>query len=261
MRKQLTALYLLAATGLLLAVGGPKTFGQRHHYDDADLPEREETNQTYPLAPGARVDVSVIAGPVTIQTANVAEATVHIVRSAETRADLDSFTIAIDHSPDSLTVRFRDLAHVENLKCRQNVTLTVPRNINLRLNAIAGPVKVGEIDGSIHLTGISGRVDVEQAQGYSEISGISGVLTVNIRQLSERGIHISGISGRVELHLAEDLNANVSVSGIMGNIDIAGPNLSMTKLGSTTFSGRVGAGGAPISVSGISGHVAFRGGI
>ena len=54
-----------------------------------DLSERDEINQTIELASGARVEVSGINGTVDIETGNTGVAEVHIVRSANNRADLD----------------------------------------------------------------------------------------------------------------------------------------------------------------------------
>jgi hypothetical protein len=126
------------------------------------------------------------------------------------------------------------------------------------MNAISGPVKIGEIDGALRLSGISGRVDVAQALGYSEISGISGVLSISVPQLSDRGMRISGISGKVELRLAGNLNANLNVSGVNGDVNTATSNVTLNKVGHSNFAGKVGAGGSVISVSGISGSVTFR---
>src|SRR5215470_11555904 len=221
MRNKLIALCAVAALFLVLMPQTLKTSAQAGYDDVRDLPEREEINQTYKLAPGARVELSIVAGPVTIETNTGDTAFVHIIRSAETRDELDCYRVDIENTPASLVIRHHQnsASSCYSVRSRQRVTLSLPRNIDLRLNAISGPVKIGEIDGNIHLSGISGRVNVEPALGRSEISGISGVLVMNISKLSDHGIHISGISGRVELHLAGDLNANVSVSGILGNID------------------------------------------
>jgi DUF4097 and DUF4098 domain-containing protein YvlB len=234
---------------------------QRRRVDDRDYAEREETNQTYELAPGARVELSVISGSVDVQTTNGASAEVHIVRMGETRKDLDCYTIAVEHTPTSLIMRHKQerTDECQNIRARQQVTLRLPRNVDLKLNAISGPVTIGEIDGALRLSGISGRVEVAQALGYSEISGISGVLSISIPQLSERGMRVSGISGKVELRLARNLNADLNVSGVNGDVNAEAPNVTLNKVGHSNFAGKVGAGGSVISVSGISGSVTFRG--
>lgn len=257
----LGVLVLALALPTLTGASSQDRRSERRGGRDREMTEREDINQTFELAPGARVELSVISGPVEVQTTNSNVAEVHIVRMGETRTDLDCYKIAIEHTPDSLVMRHRQerTDECQNIRARQEVTLRLPRNVDLKLNAISGPVKIGEIDGTLRLSGISGRVEVAQAPlGFSDISGISGVLSITIPRLSDRGIRVSGISGRVELLLASDLNANLNVSGINGDVNAAAPNVTLNKVGHSNFSGRVGAGGSTISVSGISGSVTFR---
>jgi len=246
---------------LLLLVPLSGVSQQRRDSDDRNYPEREEINKSYELAPGSRVELSVISGSVDVETSNTSVAEVHIIRMGETRKDLDCYTIDIEDTPNSLIMRHKQerTGGCSNIRAKQQVTLRLPRNVDLKLNAISGPVKIGEIDGSLRLSGISGRVDVAQALGYSDISGISGVLSISVPRLSDRGIRVSGISGKLELRLASNLNANLSVSGISGDLNNVAPNITLNKVGEDHFAGKVGGGGSVISVSGISGSVTFRG--
>jgi DUF4097 and DUF4098 domain-containing protein YvlB len=259
MRNRLICTLIITIAALTVAPISNAT-GQKHYKDDRDYAEREEINQTYQLAPGADVELSVIAGPVEIETTNGNTAEVHIVRMGETRKDLDCYTIAIDHTPNSLIMRHKQMRSddCQNIRSKQEVTLRLPRNVDLKLSAIAGPVKIGELDGSLRMSGISGRVDVAQALGFSDISGISGELSISIPRLSDKGIRVSGISGKVEIKVAGDLNADLNVSGINGDVNAAASNVTINKVGRSEFAGKVGAGGSRISVSGISGSVTFR---
>src|SRR6185295_18182653 len=72
---------------------------------ERDLPERDEINQTFELSNGARVEVSGINGTVDIETSNSNSAEVHIVRSANNRADLEYHKIIIEQAPNRLVVR------------------------------------------------------------------------------------------------------------------------------------------------------------
>jgi DUF4097 and DUF4098 domain-containing protein YvlB len=260
MRRKLITLLSLTILALTLAPLSGANQQQRSGVD-REYTEREEIHKTYELSPGARVELSVISGSVNVETTNGNTAEVHIVRMGETRTDLDCYTISIEHTPSSLIMRHRQerTEGCQNIRAKQKVTLRLPRSVDLKLNAISGPVNIGEIDGTLRLSGISGRVEVAQALGFSEISGISGVLSISISRLSERGIRVSGISGKVELRLANELNADLNVSGINGDVNAAAPNVSLNKVGHSKFEGRVGSGGSVISVSGISGSVTLRG--
>ena len=79
MRKKLTIALSVAVLALMVA---PLTGAgqQRKHLEDRDYTEREEINQTYELAPGASVQLSVISGSVDVETTTGNTAEVHIVR-------------------------------------------------------------------------------------------------------------------------------------------------------------------------------------
>src|ERR1044071_1231740 len=89
-------------TCLMMLVCGapvPATTVQR-----SDFTERDEFNRTYQLAPGSRVDVSSIRGPVEITTGDSATAEVQIIRTARTRADLEYHKIEVEQTSNGLVV-------------------------------------------------------------------------------------------------------------------------------------------------------------
>jgi hypothetical protein len=135
--------------------------------------------------------------------------------------------------------------------------MRIPRNVDFTASGINGRATVGEIEGPVKLSGINGRVDVAQARGYTEISGINGSVTMLITQLTERGIRVSGVNGSVSLKFGEALNADLSVSGINGAVNTDGlPNVTVQgRISRQNFNARIGAGGAPINVSGVNGSV------
>jgi hypothetical protein len=261
MKNKIMMLSLVALLALMLAPMTAKA--QRHSGDDSEFSERDEINQTLTLASGARVEVRGVNGTVDIETAAGATAEIHIVRLARSRDDLNYHKIIIEPSANSLIVRGENDNDHGNHQVRHRVTLRLPRQIDLSVSGVNGRATVGAIDGPIQLNGINGAVEVGQAVGYAKISGINGRVKVNIVRLSERGIHVSGVNGGVELQFAEDLNADVEVTGINGRVNADVPNVTvMGKLERNSFRARVGAGGTPIIINGVNGHVKLtRGGV
>ena len=226
--------------------------------DNDDLQEKDEFQQSYQLSPGAKVEVRGINGAVDIETGAGSTAEVNVVRSARNRDDLEFRKVIVEHTPTSLIIRSENERERvgRNRDVRQRVTLMLPRAVDLGVSGVNGKVGVGEIDGPVRLSGINGRVDVAQAMGYSEISGINGRVKVNISQLGTRGIHVSGVNGGVELSFAEDLNADLDVTGINGSVNTDVANVTVFgKLDRQNFHAKIGAGGSPIKVNGINGHV------
>lgn len=259
MKNKMRLLSLIA----LIALASVTAQAQKHYNnDDRDFSERDEINQTYQLAAGARVEVRGINGAVDVETASGATAEVHIVRSARSRDDLNYHKIIIEQTGGGLVVRGDNEKDYGNHQVRHRVTLRLPRQIDLGVHGVNGRVAVGAVDGPVQLSGINGAVEVGQAVGYANISGINGRVKVNIVRLSERGINVNGINGGVEIQFADDLNADVEVTGINGRVNADVPNVTVVgKLERNNFRARIGAGGTPIIINGINGQVKLtRGG-
>ncbi|HJZ67831.1 MAG TPA: hypothetical protein VKF81_06910 [Blastocatellia bacterium] len=263
MKKNLFALLLVATVIFTVAVSGLSSSGQRERSrdrdsEDSEFSEKDEFHQTYQLSAGARVEVRGINGAVEIETAPGSTAEVNVVRSARTREDLEFHKVLVEQTATSLVVQ-GEKDHSGSSRghnVRQHVTLRLPRQVDLAVSGINGRATVGQIDGPVKLSGINGRVEVAQAMGYSDISGINGQVKMTISQLGERGIHVSGVNGGVELFFAEDLNADLDVTGINGSVNPAVANVTVLgKIDRQNFHAKIGAGGSPIKVSGVNGHV------
>jgi hypothetical protein len=277
MKKSLFALFVGASVVFALA---PESFGsaqererQRtstrtttttststHSSDRDDLQEKDEFQQSYQLSAGAKVEVRGINGTVDIQTGPGSTAEVSIVRSARNREDLEYRKVIVEQTATSLVIRSENdrerSGAGRNRDVRQRVTLKLPRAVDLGVSGVNGRVDVGEIDGPVRLSGINGRVEVAQAMGYSDISGINGRVKITIAQLGARGIHVSGVNGGVELSFSEELNADLDVTGINGGVNTDVANVTVFgKVDRQNFHAKIGAGGSPIKVSGVNGHV------
>ena len=234
----------------------------RSYSDDSEFTERDEFRQSYTLAAGSAVRLSGINGAVDVETASGNAAEVYVVRTARNKSDLDYHKIIVEQTASGLVVRGEKENNSygrdnDRRQVRQRVTMRIPRNVDFTASGINGRATVGEIEGPVKLSGINGRVDVAQARGYTDISGINGSVTMLITQLTERGIRVSGVNGSVNLKFSDALNADLSVTGINGAVSTEGlPNVTVQgRISRQNFNARIGAGGAPINVSGVNGSV------
>jgi hypothetical protein len=228
--------------------------------DDSEFTERDEFRQSYSLAPGAQVRVSGMNGSVDVETSAGGAAEVYVLRTARSRSDLDYHKVVVEQTSAGLVVRgVNDDDHGwrgDNHQVRQRVVMKIPRNVDFTASGINGKATVGELDGPVRLSGINGRVDVAQARGYVDISGINGSVSMLIAQVSERGIRVSGVNGSVVLRFDGALNADLAVNGINGSVNADMPNVTLQgRVSRTSFNAKIGAGGSPISVSGVNGSV------
>jgi hypothetical protein len=231
-------------------------------FQDNDYTERDETNQTYALSPGAKVTINDIAGPVEIETWDGETAEVHIVRSARTREDLDHKKIIVEHTPSSLSIFTEPQPRRDRwdrVQVRQRVTLKLPRRISLKANDIAGRVRVGEIDGDVNINDVAGSLEVSRVNGSPHINDIAGSVKIAVGELGPGGLRINDIAGRLEIVIGAGTNADLDVSDVSGHIGVDVPNaVVMGKLDRERYKGKLGAGGPPIVISDIAGSVTVR---
>jgi DUF4097 and DUF4098 domain-containing protein YvlB len=280
---------------VMLACGAPRAGSTTETAHRDDFQERDEINQTYELAPGARVEVSSIRGPVEIVNADTAKAEVQIIRTARTRADLEYHKIEVELVGNSLVVRGvqePEQRRRENIRVNHKVLLKLPRQIDLSVKSVSGWLKVGDVDGQTHVSSISGSADIGnvtnklqvssisgslevgnvgaearvnsisgslrlgQVNGSLDVSSVSGGLNATLVSLDPQGIHIKSVSGSVEIGFKSDLNADFSAEHVSGEVYFDIPNVTRdSETKSPNVRARIGAGGTPITISSVSGNI------
>lgn len=224
--------------------------------DPGDMPLKEDINKTYQLARGARVEVTGIAGPVEVTVSDSDTATVHVVRSAQTREDLDCYRTVVEGNADRIEIRHEQFKRdrCASIRARQRVKLAVPRYVDLHLSTIAGDVSAGAIEGMVKLEKIAGHVALNGAQSV-EISSLASGLTMHIDRVSARGMQIEAVAGAVELKVGEKLDADVVVNDTLGQVVAETSRAKISKVSDSKYRVKLGAGGAEISFTGITGNV------
>ncbi|HEX7177265.1 MAG TPA: hypothetical protein VF240_18555 [Pyrinomonadaceae bacterium] len=237
-----------------------------HRHQSAEAAGRDETHETFEMQPGARVEVRGINGNVKVETSATTTAEVHVVRTADNGSALANRRISVEQNSTGLVVRgesrgggwWRRIFGGSG-QAREEVTLRVPRRVNLETRGINGQVVVGEIDGSVEVSGVNGSVELGQASVRAELNGVNGQVTLALDRAGERGIGMSGINGDVEFRIRESINADVEVTGQNGGVTLNVPNVTrQERPNRSRMSARFGSGGAPVRLSGINGNVRFQ---
>ena len=260
-----------------------------------DFKERDEFNQTYQLAAGARVEVSSIRGPVEITNGDSATAEVQIIRTARTREDLEYHKIEVEQTANGLVVRGvqePEDRRERNIQVNHHVILKLPRRIELSVSSVSGSLKVGDVDGQTtvssisgsgnlgniggklqvssvsgslqvgnvgadaRVNSISGNLGLGQVNGSLDVSSVSGSLNVTLLSLSPQGIHIRSVSGSIEIGFKNEVNADFNAESVSGQVYLNVPNVTReSEEKSPNVRARIGAGGTPISISSVSGNI------
>jgi len=220
-----------------------------------DLPFKEEIRRSFQLGAGARVSVESISGPVDVETTGGNTAEVYIVRSGQTQRDLDCYRTVVEQTAGGLSIRHDQ--ECRNIRSHQRVHLSLPRDVNLRIESVSGDVHIGAIEGSTHLNSISGGVWLAQTGGDTRINSISGEVNLNVTRLGS-GLKLDSISGKIVLGLADGLSADVRAESISGRISSEIPGVTVEKVGDSDYRAQVGSGGAPVSINSVSGSITLR---
>jgi hypothetical protein len=227
---------------------------------------REESHQAFKLDAGARVEVGGINGTVEVRTVDGDTAEVHVVRTAGTAEDLEYNRVSVECTPASLVVRGESgggggFWHwlSGGRRARQEVTLVLPRRVELSASHVNGSVSVGELEGSVEVAHVNGRVEVAQAVGRSEVSHVNGGVRFGVSQLGAEGMDVSHVNGNIEIRFRQAVNADVEVERQNGGISVNVPNVTkQERLSRTHSSLRFGSGGAPLQISHVNGNVRFE---
>jgi hypothetical protein len=126
------------------------------------------------------------------------------------------------------------------------------------MSSIAGDVDIAPIDGRLKLDSMAGPVRIRGVRS-ADISSLAGGLSLTLLPLDRRGVRVSSVVGMTDITFARGANADVRVDSVMGNTTSDSRNI---RLGWSNgrATARVGAGGTPVTVSSIVGHVTFHGG-
>lgn len=180
-----------------------------------------ESRYTFTLSENALVEVLKINRDVTIQTHDSAVAEVIITRRAEQQKHLKYHQVVPKATPAGLRIEGKEdrKAYKRGITVEQQVTLRVPRQVNLEVRNIGGSVWIGEVEGPVTIEQVSNSLEMRVA-GNAELTAKS-------------------IGGGIYISLPT-----------VPETDPQSAAVSMTT--------RIGSGGVPILINKVSGSVFIR---
>ena len=229
----------------------------------------EEFHQTYPLSGNGRVSLTNISGAVRVVAWDRDEVKVDAVkhaysperlREAQIRVDASASRVRIETEYPYSTLRWSDERRHEN-PASVEYTLTVPRgasvgeinlvNGGLTVEGLAGPVNASSVNGPVRASGLTGAVN---------LSVVNGRLDATLDRLNESGaVHLSAVNGPLTVTIPSDSNAVVQASTVHGQItnDFNLP-VRVGEYVGRDLEGRLGRGGARVSLSNVNGTIHLR---
>ena len=257
--------------------------------DDNREEQVERYTKTIRLGANGQLDVSNIAGDITVARGSGSDAAIEVVKTArgrsadDARSLLQLVQVEIVERGGRVEVRTQyptgDQMQRNN---RRNVNVSVAYNITapagtrLIVKSISGSVKVTDIKGEVSADSVSGDVRISGSGRVATAKSVSGTVDVSdtqidgtlvagsisgdviLRRLTARRIDTSSISGGVRL---EDVQCEqIDAQSISGTINFVGPLTRSGRYSLKSHSGEVrvaipGGSGFEVEASSFSGDV------
>ena len=261
----------------------------RVRQDRVEGPEQtERTSRTFTLDGGV-IDLSNIAGDITITRAGGNTATVDIVKRARARTDeeakalLESVQVVVTERNNRVSIEAQHPRHGETRRGPRRdghvevaYSLAVPGGTRVRAHSISGGVTAKDVRGELSLESVSGGIrvagagrvavaksisgDVEltdvDSEGALEAASASG--TVTLRRVKARSVEAGSVSGSVVLEGVEALR--VEGQTVSGEVRFSGPLARSGRYELSSHSGSVhtvvtGGSGFDLEATSFSGNV------
>ena len=232
--KQSILIVIGGVLASLLAIPQAAAFFAPSARSESDaMRESDEIRQSFKLTPGTRVEISSIRGPVEIETSGGDTAEILITRNADNPADLQSDKIVIDNKAGRLIIRGETApGGNKNRHVDHHATLKLPRDINVSINSISGPVQLADLNGQFEVSSVSGSVTLDKVTQQARFKSISGDVkigqvggplditsvsgSVKLDQVAH-GANIQSVSGDVRITQATD---SIDISSVSGNVSV-----------------------------------------
>jgi hypothetical protein len=211
--------------------------------------QRETTTRTVNIGANGEIDLTNIAGDITISRGGGNATTIEVVKSARGTSDADAqemlklVRVEINERGSRAEVRTiypdrQQRGDRRNINVSTVYTVTAPAGTRVVARSISGNIRVTDIQGELVLDTTSGNVDVTNAARVTRAKTVSGNVTLS-RVRAESGLEASSISGNVILR---DVEARrLSLNSISGNVQIE--SAISERVEAQTMSGNVVFGG------------------
>jgi DUF4097 and DUF4098 domain-containing protein YvlB len=180
------------------------------------------------------------------------------------RLNLSNRNVDVEEQDNVFTVRSTGLG-----EC---ISLEVPVQTSLKIEAHNGPVEVAGVQGDVEVDSHNGHVTLSNVSGTANVTTRNGILIVSMDRVeANKPTSFSSVNGKIDITLPADLKANLKLKAFQGDIwtdfDVlmAGSRATATSGNSgegkyklnfdRTISGTINGGGVDITLNTLNGAI------
>lgn len=249
--------------------------------------QTERTTKTLRLGANGQLDLSNIAGDITITAGGGSDATIEIVKTArartadEAREMLQLVQVDVAERSGRGEVRARyprgdERRGRRNINVSIDYTVTAPAGTAITAKSVSGEVSAKGIKGELSLESVSGDIRIESAARVARAKSVSGSVDIAdatldgsleassvsgdviLRRVNARRVDAESVSGSVEM--TDVRCSSVDASSVSGNMKYSGALAENGRYELASHSGEIrvivdGSIGFELDASSFSGSV------
>jgi len=171
----------------------------------------QPVNETYPVAPGAEIEIDVLSGTVTIVAGSPGQVVVtgtlgDGVESLEIDGDEDGVYIDVEYDED-----YHGKQQVDT-----DLMISVPAGAAISVETVSASISVDGVNGELDLESVSGNVDIATMPAALDVETVSG--NISVASAPDES-DVSSVSGKIEIQAA---GGSIDVENVSGKIMIRG---------------------------------------
>ena len=159
------------------------------------------------------VDLRVLNGGATVKEWDRDDVLVRarVMARAKTRSEAERAVRETVVDVDDGVIRAR-MPHGDDLQTSVSYEVYAPRDTDLDLAALNGPVRVYGLDGRIHIEAMNGPIYVEDVNGSVDLMSMNGPVEVELEGASWRGsgLTVEATNGPITLSVPRDYSARLA---------------------------------------------------
>ncbi len=225
----------------------------------ADVTDRQ--TRLVPLPSGKILAIEVTIGNIRVDGWDKPEVEIVVERRAPSAAQLARLPLAIDDTPERITVRAVQTDHTTDAALRADVSVRVPRDAVIdRVDVLEGRIAVEGFNGRLTAAIRRGPIDAKDVSGTLRLeTEIGGIVLTNAR-LSPKGLlRVRTFNGDVKLSLAErPADARIMALALNGQITSDIPLTRRDTWGPRWAEATLGKGEPVISIDVVTGTVEIK---
>jgi len=171
----------------------------------------QPVSETYPIGPGAEVDIDVLSGTVTIVAGSGG-----LVEVTGTLGDgVESLEIDGDEDGVYIEVEYDEHYHGKQ-QVDTDLTIRVPAGVVLSVETVSASISVDGVTGELDLETVSGNVEIATMPAALDIETVSGNISVASAPADS---DVSSVSGHIEIQAA---GGSIDIENVSGKTIIYG---------------------------------------